>query len=74
MLVLSRNIGEEIIIGDNIVIKVISIRGNVARLGVDAPKSVPVHRKEIWKTIQETGHSTHAGMPSVPAPNGAGDK
>lgn len=65
MLVLSRNVGEEIVIGDNINIKVISIRGNIVRLGFDAPKDVPVHRKEVWKDIQQQGHKTHAGMPSV---------
>jgi len=74
MLVLSRNVGEEIVINDDIHIKVISVRGNVVRFGVEAPKSVPVHRKEIWLDIKQQGHKTHAGMPSVSASRGADSK
>jgi len=52
MLLLSRKIEEEIKIGDNITIKVISIRGDQVQLGIDAPRELPVHRKEIWDEIQ----------------------
>jgi len=52
MLVLSRKLGEQIVIADNIVITVVEIRGDKVRLGIEAPKEVPVHRKEIHDLIQ----------------------
>ena len=47
MLVLSRRVGEEIVIGGNIRVTVVSVEGGKVRLGVTAPASVPVHRKEV---------------------------
>ncbi len=47
MLVLSRKLNEEIVIGDDIRVKLIDVRGNKIRLGIDAPASVPVRRKEL---------------------------
>lgn len=52
MLVLSRQRDESIIIGDNIVITVVDIRGNKVRLGIEAPKEVSVHRQEVYNAIQ----------------------
>jgi len=52
MLVLSRQRDESIIIGDNIVLTVVDIRGDKVRLGIDAPKEVPVHRQEVYEAIQ----------------------
>lgn len=52
MLVLSRKKNESIVIGDNITIVVVDIRGDKVRLGVDAPKEVPVHRQEVHDAIQ----------------------
>lgn len=52
MLVLSRHKDERIVIGDDIVITVVEIRGDKCRIGIDAPKSVSVHRQEIWAAIQ----------------------
>jgi carbon storage regulator len=52
MLVLSRKINETIIINDNIVITVVDIRGDKVRLGIDAPKDVPVHRQEVYEAIK----------------------
>lgn len=52
MLVLSRARDESIIIGDNIVITVVDIRGDKVRLGIQAPREVPVHRDEIYEVIQ----------------------
>ncbi len=52
MLVLSRQRDESIIIGDNIVLTVVDIRGDKVRLGIDAPKEVPVHRQEVYDAIQ----------------------
>ena len=52
MLVLSRQRDESIMIGDNIVITVVDIRGDKVRLGIDAPKDVPVHRQEVYDAIK----------------------
>ena len=52
MLVLSRKKNESIIINDDIVIVVVEIRGDKVRLGVEAPKEVPVHRREVYDSIQ----------------------
>jgi len=52
MLVLSRKKNESIIINDNITITVIEIRGDKVRLGIDAPKDVTVHRREVYEAIQ----------------------
>lgn len=51
MLVLSRHLSEQILIGDSIVITVIEIRPGVVKLGIDAPKGVSVHRKEVAEAI-----------------------
>ena len=53
MLVLSRKTDEQIIINDNIVVTVVEVRGDKVRLGIDAPKDVPVHREEIYKAIKK---------------------
>lgn len=52
MLVLSRHRDESIIIGDNIVVTIVDIRGDKVRLGIDAPTQIPVHRREIYEAIQ----------------------
>ena len=52
MLVLSRHRDESIIIGDDIVVTVVDIRGDKVRLGIQAPTQVPVHRQEIYDAIQ----------------------
>lgn len=52
MLVLSRQRDESIIIGDDIVVTIVDIRGDKVRLGINAPNEVPVHRREIHEAIQ----------------------
>ena len=52
MLVLSRQRDESIIIGDNVVITVVDVRGDKVKLGIDAPKEIPVHRREVYEAIQ----------------------
>ncbi len=53
MLILTRHIGESIMIGDDVIITVLGIRGEQARIGIDAPRDVPVHREEIYDRIQQ---------------------
>lgn len=52
MLVLTRQLDESIIIGNDIVVTIIDVRGDKVRLGIEAPKEVPVHRSEIYEAIQ----------------------
>jgi carbon storage regulator len=52
MLVLSRQRDESIMIGDNIMITIVDIRGDKVRLGIEAPAEIPVHRQEVYEAIQ----------------------
>ncbi len=53
MLVLSRKKNESVVIDDRIVLTVVEIRGDKVRLGIEAPREVPVHRKEVYDAIQK---------------------
>jgi carbon storage regulator len=52
MLVLSRQRDESIVIGDNVVVTIVDIRGDKVRLGIQAPAEIPVHRQEVYEAIQ----------------------
>jgi carbon storage regulator len=52
MLILTRRVGESVKIGDEVTITVLGVKGNQVRLGIDAPRSVAVHREEIYRRIQ----------------------
>ena len=59
MLILTRRVGETLMIGDNVTVTVLRVKGNQVRLGVNAPKDVSVHREEIFERIQnETDESS----------------
>lgn len=62
MLVLSRKKNESIVINNDIVITVVEIRGDKVRLGIEAPKDVPVHRQEVYEAI----HGTKMPAPATP--------
>jgi carbon storage regulator len=66
MLVLTRKKSESIIIRDDIVVMVVDIRGDKVRLGIEAPKEVTVHRREIYERIKESGPDVDApGLDAV---------
>ncbi|HAG62347.1 MAG: carbon storage regulator [Legionellales bacterium] len=61
MLILTRRIGEAVVIGDDVKLTVLGVRGNQVRLGIDAPKDVSVHREEIYNRIAQENDSDNIG-------------
>ena len=61
MLILTRRIGEAVVIGDDVMLTVLGVRGNQVRLGIDAPKTVSVHREEIYDRIAQENQDDNIG-------------
>lgn len=73
MLVLSRKLGESVMIGADIVVTVVRVDGEAVRLGISAPADVPVHRREVYEEIQKNNQAaltrTRAKVPKLPPRN-----
>ena len=69
MLIITRRAGQKVMLGDDITVHVMEIVGNSVRLGVEAPKSLPVYREEIWAAVKEENQaSASADTESMPRP------
>ena len=70
MLMMTRRAGQKIILGDNITIEVVEVAGNTVRIGVDAPRSIPVYREEIWTAVRAENEAAASAteLPAAPAP------
>ena len=72
MLMMSRRAGQKIIVGDDVTIEVVEVAGNTVRIGVDAPRSIPVYREEIWTAVRAeneaaaTAATSATELPSAP--------
>ena len=61
MLILTRRVGESLMIGDDVAVTVLGVKGNQVRIGIDAPREVAVHRQEIYERIRDQGAEQLAG-------------
>ena len=69
MLIITRKPGEKIMLGDDVVVHVMEIVGNSVRIGIQAPRSLPVYREEIWNAVREENQAAATANPdSRPAP------
>jgi carbon storage regulator len=67
MLILTRRVGETLMIGDSVTVTVLGVKGNQVRIGITAPKDVAVHREEIYQRIHKDGEGDDAGGTPLPA-------
>jgi carbon storage regulator len=56
MLILTRRVGETVIVGNDVTVTIVGVKGNQIRIGISAPKNVPIHREEIYERIRREQH------------------
>lgn len=70
MLIVSRHVGEKIMIGEDVVLEVLEVTGSIVRIGIRAPRSVPIYREEIWDAVRAENQAAAAAdpaeLPAVP--------
>jgi carbon storage regulator len=70
MLIITRRPGEKIVLGDDVVVTVMEISGQTARIGIDAPRALPVYREEIWAAVKQENEAAASAdastLPPVP--------
>ncbi|MEI6387054.1 MAG: carbon storage regulator CsrA [Spirochaetota bacterium] len=66
MLILSRRVNEKIVIGDDIVISVVEVRGDLVKIGIEAPRKVKVYRQEVYDAIMMENTAAVAGAVALP--------
>jgi carbon storage regulator len=72
MLLITRRAGEKIMVGDDVVVHVMEIVGNTVRVGIEAPRSLPVYREEIWHAVREENRAAaDAASLELPSPQTA---
>ena len=59
MLVLTRRVGESLVIGDDVVLRVLDVKGDVVRIGVDAPRHVQIHRQEVYEAVKAANQAAN---------------
>jgi len=70
MLIITRRPGEKIMVGDDIVVHVMEIVGNSVRVGIQAPRSIPVYREEIWNAVRDENRAAADAAPQdLPVPS-----
>jgi carbon storage regulator len=71
MLILTRRPGERVVIGDEVLVTVMSVSGHTVRLGISAPQGVPIYREEIWLAVKEENRAAAAAstdaLPAAPS-------
>ena len=65
MLRITRRVGERIILGDNVIIEVTEIKGQSVRIGIEAPRSLPIYREEIWLAVKEENRAAAEATPDA---------
>ena len=71
MLIITRRAGEKVMLGDDIVVEVMEVAGNSIRLGIAAPRSIPVYREELWEAVRAENRAAAGAegeLPPLPAP------
>ncbi|CAB4941583.1 unannotated protein [freshwater metagenome] len=69
MLIVTRREGEKLMIGDDVVVSIVEVSGGTVKLGIDAPRSVPIYREELWAAVRDENRAAAeapATLPSLP--------